>query len=167
MTDATPMPPPGGPAPEWDGEAAVNAARQKVQTYLLRETEIGIDQRGRLTVDRGSTRVFLEFFAMPEKRLVYVTLTAPIAFYVPITPELFEHIARNADKWYFGHLSMNPYADDSEYAGKAYVYFTDTLIAEYIDPEELRVRTFAVVDTANALDEEFVEKFGGTRYQDS
>ncbi len=155
------------PTQEWNAEAAVEAARQKVQTLLLRDTEIGLDQRGRLTVDRGSTRVFLEFYPIPEKRLVYVTLTAPIAFYAPITPELLEHLARNADKWYFGHLSMNPYADDSEYKGQTYVYFTDTLIAEYIDPEELRIRTFAVVDTANALDEEFTQQFGGTRYQDS
>ena len=48
MTESTPMPPPGGPAPAWDAEAAVNAARQKVQTYLLRETEIGLDQKGRI-----------------------------------------------------------------------------------------------------------------------
>lgn len=167
MADTTPMPPPGAPEPEWDAEAAVNAARQKVQTFLLRETEIGLDQRGRLTVDRGSTRVFVEFVPQPDKKLVYVTLTAPIAFYVPMSPALFEHLARNADKWFFGHLSMNPYAEDSEHAGQTYVYFTDTVIADYADPEELAIRTFAVVNTANSLDEDFVAQFGGTRYQDS
>lgn len=159
--------PSSGTDPGWDGEAAVNVARQKVQTYLLRESEIGLDQKGRVTIDRGSTRVFLEFFPQSEKRVVYVTLTAPIAFFVPVTAELHEYLARNSDKWYFGHLAMNPYPDDSENAGKTYVYLTDTVIGEFVDPEELSIRTFSLINTANAIDEQFVETFGGSRYQDT
>lgn len=153
--------------PEWDAAAAVEAVRQKVQAYLLRETEIGLDQRGRITIDRGSTRIFVEFFPQPDKKLVYITLTCPVAFYVPMTPELYEHIARTVDKWYFGHLAMSPYPDDGEHAGTAYISFTHALIGEYLDPPELIIPVFALLNTADAIDDEFVEKFGGVRYQDS
>lgn len=157
----------GPEQPAWDAQAAVDAVKQKIQTFLLRETSIGLDQQGRITVDRGSTRMFLEFFPQADKRVVYVTMTCPIGFYVPITPELNEYIARNVDKWYFGHLAMNPYADDSEHAGKAYISFTHTLIGEYLDPAELTIPLFAMLSSADATDDEVVERFGGVRYQDS
>ena len=169
MTDVpstpAPMPPPGGPDPEWDGEAAAEAVRKKVQAILLRESEISLDQQGRVIIDRGSTRVFINFFPQPERKVVYVTLTSPVAYYVPITPGLFEHIAREADKWYFGHLAMSPYADDTEHAGSAYVYFTYSLVGDFLDPDELTIPVFAVLNTAAAIDDDIVAKFGGEMFR--
>jgi len=153
-------------SPEWDGAAATELARTKVQTYLLRETEISIDQRNRIAVDRGSTRLWIEFFPQPEKRVVYLTLTCAVAYYVPVTPDLFEYLARNVDKYYFGHLAMSPYGDDSEHTGKAYIYFTDTLIADFLDPPELTIPVFAMLSSADALDDEVIEKLGGERYRE-
>ena len=151
----------------WDADAAVDAARRKVQESLLVETEIGLDQQGRLTVDRGSTRVFLECIPRPDRQLVYVTLTAPVAFYVPLSPGLFEYVARKADQWYFGHLALSPYPADSEHDGLAFVYIADTLVAEFAQPADVVLRTFGVINAADSIDEDFTQKFGGTRYADS
>ena len=80
--------------PPWDADAAVAAVRQRVQTYLLRETEVTLDQQGRIIISRGSTRLFINFYPQEHRRLVFVTLTAPVAYYVPMTPALFEKIGR-------------------------------------------------------------------------
>ena len=159
-SESTPTPPP------WDAQAAVDAVRARIQTLLLRETEIGLDQRGRITVDRGSTRVYINFAAQEEPRVVFVTLTAPVAFFVPVTPALFERIARDSDRWYFGHLCMSVY-EEGEHKGTAYVYLSDTLVGDFLDPQEITIPVFALVNTANALDEDFVAEFGGVKYADT
>lgn len=153
--------------PVWDAEAAVNAVRQKIQTVLLRDTEIGLDPQGRLTVDRGSTRVYINFAPQELTETVYVTLTAPIAFYVPMTPALYEYIARESDKWFWGHICMSPYPEDGDNAGTAYIYLTDTLLGDFLDPLEVTIPVLAVVNTANAMDEDFTKEFGGVRYSES
>jgi hypothetical protein len=163
MSDA---PPEATPA-AWDSQAAVDAVRAKVQTLLLRETEIGLDQRGRITVDRGSTRVYINFVPQDEPRVVFVTLTAPVAFFVPVTPALFEKIARESDRWYFGHLCMSVYEEEGEHKGTAYVYLTETLVGDFLDPQELTIPVLALANTANAMDEDFVTEFGGVKYADS
>lgn len=151
----------------WDAEAAVTAVRAKVQTYLLREGEIGMDQNGRFTVDQGSTRIYVSFAPQEPQELVYVVITAPVAFYVPVTPALYEYVARESDKWFWGHIAMSQYPDDSEHAGQAYVYLTDTLLGDFLDPLEITLPVYAVLNVANAMDEDFVKEFGGVRYADS
>lgn len=164
------MPPPGGPAPEpppWDAEAAVNAVKAKAQAMLLRDTEIGLDQRGRITLDRGSTRAFIEFIPREPARQVYVMITCPVAFFVPITPALYQYMAENSDRWYFGHLAFYPYAEDSEHKGQAYINFTHTLLGDFLDPEELSIAVFSCLNTANDLDDEFIKLHGGVVWDQS
>jgi len=151
----------------WDADATVDAARRKLQESLLVETEIGLDQQGRLTVDRGSTRAFLEFIPRADRQLVYVTITAPVAFYVPLSPDLYEYVARKADQWYFGHLAMSPYPLESEHSNMAFVYVADAFVAEFAQPQDVVLRTFGVINAADSIDEDFTQKFGGTRYADS
>lgn len=170
MSEQTPSPsdPVATPAePVWDGQAAADAVRAKVQTFLLRESEIGMDQRGRLFIDRGSTRANLEFVPREQFKQVYVVITCPVAFYVPESPALFERIARDSDKWYFGHLGMGPYDVDGEHKGQVYIYLSHTLLGDYLDPDEVISCVFSMLNVADEIDNAFVAEFGGEVYDGS
>lgn len=159
-----PPPEPSDSAIAWDGEAAAEEARGKVYAILSQEAGASIDQKSRVVIDRGSTRIYINFVPRPEREVVYVTLTSPVARYVPITQALFEHIARRADKRYFGHLAMDPYAPDSEHAGSAYVYVTHTLVGDFLNSDELTIPVFDVLGHAVSICDDFVTEFGGETY---
>lgn len=163
MSEETPVTAESG----WEPDSAVTAVRQHVQSCLLRDIEIGLDPRGRVTIDGASTRVFIEFVPRPDTKQVFVTLTCPIAFHVPMTPSLFEYLARNSDRWYFGHLAMNPYADGGEHAGHTHVFMSHTVVGDYLHPDEIAVPAFAMLNAADSITEDFVREFGGVLYHDS
>ncbi len=93
----------------------------------------------------------------PDGR-VLIYLSSPFLWNVPATPEVFKYVALNADNYTFGHLSA--YEDDH---GSLTLYFSHTLLGDYLDQEELDTAIGAVLNTANDLDDELQKQFGGKR----
>ena len=89
---------------------------------------------------------------------VTIYLSSPFLWDVPATPEVFKYVALNADNYTFGHLSA--YEDDH---GSLTLYFSHTLLGDYLDQEELDAAVGAVLISANDLDDELQKQFGGTK----
>lgn len=92
-----------------------------------------------------------------------VVITAPILFEVPATSELFEWVARNGGSRWFGHLEVH---DEDEQPGQVRLYFSHTLLGDFIDQPELESALWAVITTADSWDDELQPKFGGKRASD-
>ena len=90
-----------------------------------------------------------------------VQLSAPILWEVDPSPALFEFIARQS--YYFGHISAH---DDSSAPGKLFLLMSHTLLGDYLDEEELSSALYAILGTADKLDDELKQKFGGKRLAD-
>lgn len=135
--------------------------RDQVQRILSEGVgSLEVGPEGVLTFRHQSTRVFVNCREQDldegrTRSLVFIT--APILIGVPPTPDLFEYVATNADNWMFGHLSAHP--SDSAID----ILMTHTLLGDYLDAEELRTAAFGIALTANDLDDELQQRFGGTR----
>lgn len=92
-----------------------------------------------------------------------VQLSAPILWEVDPSPALYEWIAREGGKYYFGHVTAY---DDTTAEGKLFLMMSHTLLGDYLDEEELHWALYAILGTADKLDDELKEKFGGKRLAD-
>ena len=90
-----------------------------------------------------------------------VQLSAPILWEVDPSPALFEFIARQS--YYFGHITAH---DDSSAPGKLFLLMSHTLLGDYLDEEELSSALYAILGTADKLDDELKGQFGGKRLAD-
>jgi len=90
-----------------------------------------------------------------------VQLSCPVLWEVPPSPALFEFVARQ--NYYFGHVSVH---DDSDAPGKLFLLMSHTLLGDYLDEEELNSALYAILGTADKLDDELKQKFGGKRLAD-
>ena len=138
--------------------------KDKVGRWL---TEIGlrgieITERGGYSFRFESTRVFVDIVEVgsEEHRRSLVHITAPFLQRAPISPELFEWVARSCDDWMFGHLGMS--VDDEDKT--CIVVLTHTLLGDYLDPEEFNQALIAVTTTANDIDDDLVARFGGETF---
>jgi len=92
-----------------------------------------------------------------------VQLSCPILWEVDPTPALFEWVARQGGNYYFGHVSVQ---DDNSAPGKLFLMMSHTLLGDYLDEEELSSAMYAMLGTADNLDDELKGKFGGKRLAD-
>jgi hypothetical protein len=92
-----------------------------------------------------------------------VQLTCPILWEVEPVPALYEWIARQGGTYYFGHVVA---FDDSTSPGKVFLMMSHTLLGDYLDEGELSATLYAILGTADQLDDELKEKFGGKRLAD-
>jgi hypothetical protein len=92
-----------------------------------------------------------------------VRLSAPILFGVPASPALYEWIAKEGGKYFFGHVLAS---EDSDDPGKLFVMMTHTLLGDYLDEEELAAAMWGVLGSADDLDDELQQRFGGKRLAD-
>jgi hypothetical protein len=92
-----------------------------------------------------------------------VQLSAPVLWEVDPSPALYEWIAREGGKYYFGHVTAY---DDTSAPGKLFLSMSHTLLGDYLDEEELHWALYAILGTADKLDDELKEKFGGKRLAD-
>jgi hypothetical protein len=90
-----------------------------------------------------------------------VQLSCPILWEVDPSPALFEWIAKSS--YYFGHVTAH---DDSSAPGKLFLMMSHTLLGDYLDEEELSSAMYAMLGTADNLDDELKGKFGGKRLAD-
>jgi len=136
--------------------------RDRVQRYLTDAFgTVQVGQGGTFSLQAGSARVFVSCREWPDNDRRLVHLAAPVLQGCTASPELFEHIATRADDYLFGHLSA-----DREQDGTINVWFTHTLLGDYLDPEELEYAVGGVGGTADQLDDELKARFGGRRFHE-
>ena len=92
-----------------------------------------------------------------------VRLSCPILWEVDPTPALYEWIAREGGAYIFGHVAAY---DDVSTPGKLFLVMTHTLLGDYLDEEELSSALWAILASADKLDDELKGRFGGKRLAD-
>jgi hypothetical protein len=134
----------------------INATRDHVASLLADLVgRVELEAGGRMSFPWESTRVFVDVHEWGEASSV-VQLTAINNVDVPLSPELYEFVARHTNDWVFGHLGMW-ISDD----GTAMVHFSHALLADFLDPEELQAAVAAVAFTGAEIDDQILERFGG------
>ena len=138
----------------------VNLVRAKVQEYMGEFGQIDLLPNGTLSFAHESTRVFVDLMVSEEPTSVALLVDAPVALDVPVSPQLWEAIGRRNGSLVYGSFTILTNED------RADVVFRYSLLADYLDREELVNAVGMVVAIANAVDEEFVAEFGGRRFID-
>lgn len=91
-----------------------------------------------------------------------VRITAPILRDVRATPELFEWVARSGSDRWFGHIEVF----DGDQPGTVHLLMAHTLLGDFLDEAELGHAMFGVLGSADQLDDELKQRFGGKRWAD-
>ena len=81
---------------------------------------------------------------------------------VASTPEFYRWAATEGQKFLFGTVTVV----DNEDGTECFVAFDHTLLADYLDPDELVQAVVAIVLTADDLDDVVHDRLGGLRYTD-
>ncbi len=92
-----------------------------------------------------------------------VRLSCPILWEVDPSPALFEWVAKEGGSFFFGHVTVH---DDQSSPGKLFLMMSHTLLGDYLDEEELSSAMYAILGSADKLDDELKGKFGGKRLAD-
>ncbi len=134
--------------------------KEKVQRTLAREFgTISVDSDGDYWVTAGSARVYVSVREWVERTIVDVF--AQTNFGLTPSPELYEWVAKHSSSYRFGHVSLVDLGD-----GSARIDFRHMLLGDFLDPEELLVAVRAVGFTADEIDDEIKDQFGGRRFYD-
>lgn len=150
--------------------ADVDMTMMKVQRILTGPMGLRISMQGNsisVTFAESSTRMNLTFTDWGQNKAgdasTLVGLSSPLLWEVDPSPELFEWIAKNGGRFFFGHVTAY---DDSSAPGKLFLVMSHTLLGDYLDEEELHWALYTLLQTADKLDDELKEKFGGKRLAD-
>lgn len=92
-----------------------------------------------------------------------VRILCPLLWQVDPSAELFEWVAREGSRYWFGHVSAE---NDVKAPGKLFLVMTHTLLGDYLDEGELSTAMYAVLRVADELDDELQKRFGGKRLPD-
>jgi hypothetical protein len=140
--------------------------RDKAQ-HILTDifSDVRVDKDGDFAIPWESTIVWVRSrewtLKNDEKRLLLYIMSLILRDVDP-TPDLFEYVATHSDDWVFGHLSV--VKDDD--TGKCAIFMTHHLLGDYLDTEELRAAILAICFSADELDDQMKERFGGERFFD-
>ena len=150
--------------------ASVDQTMMKVQRILTGPMGLRVSLQGNtmhVTFSDVSTRVSVNVQDWGVDKngdpQTLVQLSSPILWEVDPSPALFEWIAREGGNFFFGHISAH---DDSSAPGKVFLLMSHTLLNDYLDEEELASAMYGVLGTADKLDDELKQKFGGKRLAD-
>ena len=150
--------------------ANLDATMMKVQRLLTGPMALRVQLQGNtisITFSDSSTRVNVNFQDWGTNKAgdpsTLVQLSSPILWEVDPSPALFEWVAKEGGKFYFGHVTVY---DDSSAPGKLFLMMSHTLLGDYLDEEELHWALYTMLQTADQLDDELKGKFGGKRLAD-
>ena len=148
--------------------ASVDQTMMKVQRILTGPMGLRIGLQGNtitVTFSEVSTRVNVNIQEWGTNKdgdpTSLVQISCPILWEVDPSPALFEWVAKSS--YYFGHVSVH---DDTTSPGKLFLMMSHTLLGDYLDEEELSSALYAILGTADNLDDELKGKFGGKRLAD-
>lgn len=139
----------------------VLVVKDKVQRYLTDDflNKVEIDNDGDFTARHGSARIFINVSDWGDDETL-VRILVPLLREVSPTNELFRHVAYHSHDFHFGRLGLVDRGDTCE------ILFTHTLLGDFIDPEELKSAVGGMLMTAEDLDNELQQKFGGQRFHE-
>jgi hypothetical protein len=151
--------------------ATIEQTTMKVQRILTGPMQLNVQVRGdtmAIHFADTSTQVTFHVSELGKDRdgnpRTVVRVSAPILWGVAPTPALYEWIAREGGNYVFGHVAA--FNDGSE-PGKVFLLMTHTLLGDYLDEDELAAAMWAVLGSADDLDDELRQRFGGKRYIDA
>jgi hypothetical protein len=141
----------------------VQAVQAKVQQYLADNfSNVSLFKANEYSLRHGSSRAFVKITSSADDAPTFVTITIPLLFGVPDSPQLHRHIAYHADDWIFGHLCLS----QNEEQGQADIFFNHMLLGDYIDEAELAHAVGGMISTSDRLDDELQSQFGGTKFHE-
>jgi len=117
--------------------------------------DIELDEDGDLHFPMESTRVFIHVFVTHGGQTA-VNIYSPINLDVPRSDELFRFLATESDVALFGHLSARERED-----GRVDVMFSHRILGDFLQEEELQGVVATIASTADAIDGQIKERFGG------
>ena len=149
--------------------ATASEARAKVMKILTEGMElnvtIGKEERLSVRFDESSTAVFFDFsqqdFEGKAPSQAFVHITAPMLRGLTTTNELYKWVAVNGTGFRIGCVE----AFDNE-DGTVFLRYKYVLLADFLDEDELSTAMWAVLYTADNLDDELQKEFGGKRWID-
>jgi hypothetical protein len=145
--------------------ADLNEVTAKVQRILAKHWRVELTESGGFFLRLESTGCGINCYQDPDDgddSPVFVRVSAAILFDVPVTNDLFRWVATEGADYRFGNAHL--YLDESETT--AQLFFSHTLLGDYLDAEELNYAVAAVGFTADRLDDELLSLFGGRRAAD-
>ena len=144
--------------------ADLNVVTAKVQRILAKNWRVELESDGAFLVWFESTgcRITCQQKDDEDDGIVIIKVTAPILFNVPVTNDLFRWVATDGADQMFGNAHL--FLDESETT--ASLFFTEMLLGDYLDEEELNWAVSSVGFTADRLDDELLPVFGGRRTAD-
>ena len=151
--------------------ADLDKVKYKVQQILAKKWNVRLGNRpntmGDFILDFESTRlqIMIDEYQAQGDDSVIVTCAAPILYGVPLSDELYKWASTiGADASVLGHASIHPSTEGpqgQETTGN--LWFSHTLLGDYLDPQELNWAVGAVGFTADNLDDQLQTQFGGHR----
>jgi hypothetical protein len=134
--------------------------KDKVQTYLRELVgRYEVDSDGDYTFRDGSARLFVSVDAIKDSTFVHVY--AILAKDVPEMADVYEFVATKAGSYRYGSLFVRKQPD-----GLLRVIFDHSLLGDFLDPDELKIAVSLIAATADELDTEIVDRFGGETFHD-
>ena len=149
--------------------ASLTEVTAKVQRILANNWRVELRASGGFFVRLESTGCRITCHQRPDddddddERPVYIAISAVILLDVPVTNDLFRWVATEGADYRFGNAHL--YLDESETT--AQLFFSHTLLGDYLDAEELNHAVAAVGFTADRLDDELLPVLGGRRAIDA
>ena len=146
--------------------ATLDATTQKVQRMLVEGFGDLMLTKDGFAVERGSTRVNIEVKEWGKDNKgdpsSIVRLWAPLVRELKPTPEFYRWAAVDGSRFLFGSVTVL----ENEGATDCFVVFDHTILADYLDMDELCGAVAIIASTADDLDDVVHDKFGGKRYTD-
>lgn len=137
----------------------IDEVRAKVQRMLIEILgSAEVDKGGDFRISQGSTSGYVSVLDYGDGDFI-VQLWAYVLANVPETPELFEWIAKKGNRYFFGSMSFNSWEEDGKVVN--HLLFEHNLFANFLDLDELKHALFGVFLTADKLDNELQDLFGG------
>jgi hypothetical protein len=148
--DRHPTPRPEGEPPE------VVKLREMIEERLAGMFEgYLVDVHGNYILGMGSARIFVVPTWLDEGVTV-IRLFAITNLDVPVTPDLTRYLLAANLEFVFGAFALD--------ADAGAVWFNHNLLGEFTAPEEFEQSVAAVAETADRVDLEIKERFGGRLY---
>ncbi|NLA65875.1 MAG: YbjN domain-containing protein [Leucobacter sp.] len=136
--------------------SAIEITREKVQAYLTDiYGSIQVDGDGDFSVQRGSARMFARVQDFGENETL-VTVFTPLVRGAKTSADLFEYVALSNTRFIFGRLELSVSED-----GTADIFLAHNLLGDYLDKDELGYVFVGMLGSADELDNEIAEQFGG------
>jgi hypothetical protein len=151
--------------------ANVDATMMRVQRLLTGPMGLRIQLQGdtiSVAFTGSSTQVYIRIIDWGtnpdgEPRSL-VRISAPRLRGVKPTPALYEYLAREAPQMWFGNIAV---WDDTDTPGTVSLTLGHTLLGDFLDEEELKAAMFNVLGSADDLDDQLQNRFGGKRWADN